>query len=252
MIPVSKYDGDRSGDIRLNRFLAMCGHGSRRNTESLIKSGQVQINDEVITDPACRVGRGDKVRVNGIPVNPEKPIYLVMNKPIDVVCSVKDSHNRTIIEILPLHFRRYSLFPAGRLDKDSTGLIVLTNDGELTNYLTHPGFGVTKGYLVRLDRAISDDDLEKWRKGIVLNGKRVVPVDLYRSHISHGPDRVFITLGEGMKREIRRMAKELGYKVRELERCRIGKLVLRNLPQGGVRSFPRHILTDMIEKGGSV
>lgn len=240
------------GEVRLNRFLAMCGVGSRRKVESIIASGVVRINGVVTDDPALRVKRKDIVTVQGRSVRPKQKVYLVLNKPAGVVCSVDDQHNRTIMEILPHKYRQMSLYPAGRLDKDSTGLIILTNDGDFADYLTHPRYGITKEYRVRLDRSLDTRDLEKWREGIFLNGKRVIPVHLERIPGSFDKSLLRITLGEGMKREIRIMASALGYKVTELERTKIGKMKLKKLPSGEMRNFERDELEIKITYGGSL
>lgn len=252
MIPGHEDCKKTEGAVRLNRFLAMCGVGSRRKVESVIASGVVRINGAVAEDPALRVKRSDTVTVDGRYVRPGQKVYLVLNKPAGVVCSVDDQHNRTVMEILPHKYRQMALFPVGRLDKESTGLIILTNDGDFANYLTHPRYGITKEYRVRLDRSLETRDLEKWRKGIFLNGKKVIPVHLERIPGSFDKSLVRITLGEGMKREIRIMASALGYKVTELERTRIGKLKLKRLPPGEIKKFERDELEIKITYGGSL
>lgn len=250
MIPGHEDCKNPEGAVRLNRFLAMCGIGSRRKVETVIASGVVRINGAIAEDPALRVNRKDTVTVKGRSVRPEQKVYLVLNKPAGVVCSVDDQHNSTVMEILPYKYRQMALFPAGRLDKESTGLIILTNDGDFANYLTHPRYGITKEYRVRLDRSLVTRDLEKWRKGIFLNDKKVIPVHLERIPGSFDKSLVRITLGEGMKREIRLMASALGYKVTELERTRIGKMKLKKLSPGEIRNFEKDELEIKITYGG--
>lgn len=248
----NEKDIARSNNIRLNRFLAMCGMGSRRSSEDLIRSGQVTINGLIVADPSRRVNNNDIVLVEGNYVKPQEMTYVVMNKPEGIVCAVRDEHYRTVIDILPSRYRELNLFPVGRLDKDSRGLIILTNDGKFGNSIAHPSFSISKQYRVRLDHPLTVRDLNKWKQGVRIGEKTVVPLDIRILPEGSHREWITITLGEGLKREIRVMASALGYKVRMLERIRIGRMELKKLKTGEVISLSCEDLGKLIQSGGYI
>ena len=222
--------------MRLAKYLAHAGVASRRAAEELIGAGRVTVGGEVITDPARGVDESSDVRVNGDPVAPEPREVWAVNKPTGVVSTAHEPGKRRAVTELVASERR--LYPVGRLDADSTGLILLTNDGELANRLTHPRYGVPKTYRVRLARPPSDAELERLRAGVRLEDGRTAPAEVER----RGEREIEVTIREGRKRQIRRMADAVGNEVESLERIRIGSLGLGNLQ----RAEARHLEPDEV------
>ncbi len=243
---MKRTDGET---LRLNRFLASCGLGSRRRVEKdLILAGRVTLNDRPVQNPAERVCSGDRVKVNEKVVTPCRKLYIVMNKPRGVVCSVRDRHSRTVLDILPDDLTGESPFPAGRLDKQSEGLLVLTNDGKFMQDLIHPSRGIPKTYHVLLDRRPTEIELESWRGGIPLGNRHLVPLNVRLLKETW----LEITLGEGIKREIRIMAEHHGFRIKRLVRRSIGQMSLRHLPPGHWREMAPSLLWKLINEGGMV
>jgi 23S rRNA pseudouridine2605 synthase len=215
--------------MRLAKYLAHAGVASRRAAEELIAAGKVSVGDEVVTDPARDVGEGSDVRVNGEPVSPEPREVWAVNKPAGVVSTAAEPGKRRAVTELVATERR--LYPVGRLDADSTGLILLTNDGELANRLTHPRFGVPKTYRVRLARPPSDADLDRLRGGVQLEEGPTAPAEVER----RGEREIEVTIREGRKRQVRRMAEAVGNEIEALQRIRFGSLRLGELRRGEAR-----------------
>ena len=245
-------NGRLEEDIRLNRYLAMCGLGSRREVESLIISGRITIDGDPVIALPTRVKTGSEVMLDGKIIFPESNLYLLMNKPLGVVCAVKDKYYITITGILPEIYQKKHVFPVGRLDRMTSGLIILTNDGDFAQKVIHPRAGIEKMYEVLLSRKLSDEDLSKWRKGVRIDNKHLVPVSVIP--ISREPygQWVRVTLSEGVKREIRVMAQVLGYSVNKLSRKRIGKMELTDLPPGSVKALTKEKIWEMITRGGKI
>ena len=215
--------------MRLAKFLAHGGVASRRKAEAIIAKGVVTVDGEVVTDPARDVGAGDDVRVNGSPVGTEAREVWVVNKPAGVVSTAREPGARpAVVELVDSAAR---LYPVGRLDADSTGLLLLTNDGELANRLTHPRYEVPKAYRARLARPPSDRDLERLRRGIELEDGPTAPAEATRL----GEREVELVLREGRNRQVRRMAEAVGNEVVALRRVRFGPLELGGLPEGASR-----------------
>jgi 23S rRNA pseudouridine2605 synthase len=222
--------------VRLAKYLAHAGVASRRAAEELIAAGKVSVGGETLTDPARDVGEDSDVRVNGEPVAPEPREVWAVNKPPGVVSTASEPGKRRAITELVDTERR--LYPVGRLDADSTGLILLTNDGELANRLTHPRYGVPKTYRVRLARPPSDGDLERLRRGVRLEDGPTAPAEVKR----RGEREMEVTIREGRKRQVRRMAEAVGNQAESLTRIRIGSLELGDLSRGSARLLePREI-----------
>jgi 23S rRNA pseudouridine2605 synthase len=215
--------------VRLAKYLAHAGVASRRAAEELIAAGKVRVGGEVVTDPARDVGEGIHVQVDGRAVAPESREVWAVNKPAGVVSTAREPGRRRAVTELVDSERR--LYPVGRLDADSTGLILLTNDGELANRLTHPRYGVPKTYRVRLARPPSDRDLDRLRKGVRLEDGPTSPAEVER----RGEREIEITIREGRKRQVRRMAEAVGNEAEALARIRIGSLELGDLRRGEAR-----------------
>jgi len=214
--------------IRLNKFLASAGLGSRRAVEELIREGVVRINAHVVTDLATRVQPEDRVTVRRREVRVQQQLSAILNKPRGYLCSrAKDEGAKTVFDLLPKDWPR--VFYVGRLDKDSQGLVLLTTDGELAQRLAHPSRKVPKIYEVSLDKTFNkDEDAPRLLKGMKLEGK---PAKFDRVDVM-GPRQIRITLTQGLKRQIRLMLIYSGYKVKRLVRTQIGGLKMGNLPVG--------------------
>jgi pseudouridine synthase len=193
-----------------------------------IKSGRISVNKTKIFEPSFKVDPDkDKVSLDGNIVLPREKLYLMLNKPKGVTTTKKDRFaEKTVMDLLPRDLRHVN--PAGRLDKDTTGLLLLTNDGELINKLTHPRFNIDKLYEVRLDRYLPDKDRQRIEKGIDIDGKNTFPCDIRMK----GGDILDIRVHEGRKRQIKRMFAALGYKVIELKRVKEAFLSLGGLREG--------------------
>ncbi len=221
--------------MRLNRFLATAGLGSRRSVEKLITGGQVAVNDKIIRDPAVQVEPSDRVKYQGQPVSipdTEAKVYIILNKPVGVVSTMSTGKEAgpCIADLVSYPVR---VFPVGRLDRDSSGLMLLTNDGDLAFKLTHPRYKVDKEYSVKVDRMLTDRDLQRIVRGVVIDSRKVEVTDLIPSR----GKRFNLVIHEGRKRIIRRMMGGIGLKVIELKRVRIGSLHLGRLGIGRWRKL---------------
>jgi 23S rRNA pseudouridine2605 synthase len=213
--------------LRLNRYLAAAGIGSRRKCDELIAAGRVTINGRVCTNFSAQPNARDHVKVGGKLVHVDRPLTIAFHKPAGFVSTRSDPHARdTIYDLIPGKFPR--VFNVGRLDTQSEGLLILTNDGNLAQRLTHPRFKIEKEYEVMLDREWDASLKPKLLRGIFLDGKRA---QIERLH-ALAPTRLRVILRQGMNRQIRRMFAALGYDVRHLVRIRIGKIRLGDLPRG--------------------
>jgi len=228
--------------LRLAKYLAHAGVASRRAAEELIGAGRVRVGGEVITDPARDVDESSEVEVDDTPVAPEPREVWMVNKPHGVVSTARTfgghknrrrtEKRRAVTELVDSPGR---LYPVGRLDADSTGLILLTNDGELANRLTHPRYGVPKTYLVELAHPPAENDLERLRRGVELEDGRTAPAEVERL----GERQIEVTIREGRKRQVRRMAAAIGNEVEDLTRIRLGPLDLGDLRRGEARRLDR-------------
>lgn len=223
---------------RLQKFLSRAGVASRRAAEAMIAAGHVRVNGEVVTAMGVKVVPGvDVVEVDGVSVAPaEKHVYLMLNKPAGYVTTLKDPLGRPIVaDLLPDVGRR--VFPVGRLDADTTGLLLLTDDGELAQMLMHPRFHVPKTYRARVEGHPSERALQKLREGIVLADGPTRQADVTLVELMQGSAVVRITIREGRKRQVRRMFGRIGHPVIELHRERIGQVLLGDLPEGATRAL---------------
>jgi 23S rRNA pseudouridine2605 synthase len=216
--------------MRLAKYLAHAGVASRRAAEGLISEGRVSVGGEVVSDPARDVDESSGVAVDGRSVGREPREVHALNKPRGVVSTARDTHGRpTVVELVRSHRR---LYPVGRLDADTTGLILLTNDGELAERLTHPRHGVDKVYRARVQPArVAPEALKALRQGVELADGRTAPARARQP----APGVLEITLREGRKRQVRRMVEAIGHRVIELERVAFGPLGLRGLEPGQSR-----------------
>ena len=217
--------------MRLAKHLAHAGVASRRAAEQLVFGGRVTVAGEVVRDPARDVSEADDVRVDGRPVTvrADHAVYL-LNKPAGVVSTARDTHGRrTVVDLVPSERR---LYPVGRLDAETTGLILLTDDGELAHRLTHPSFEVSRTYRATLRRGpVADAALRRLREGVELDDGRTAPARVRRL----GPDTIELVIHEGRKHQVRRMCEAVGHQVAALERIAFGPLRLGRLEPGAHR-----------------
>jgi 23S rRNA pseudouridine2605 synthase len=216
--------------MRLAKHLAHSGVASRRACEALIAQGRVSVDGQVARDPAREVGQENEIVVDGRRVDGfEAPVVYALNKPTGVLSTASDPHRRpTVVQLLG---DRRRLYPVGRLDLDSEGLILLTNDGQLAHTLTHPRFEVPKTYEAWVHGAVSEDQLRALREGPLLEDGPTAPTEVQ----ALGPSRLRITIKEGRNRQVRRMCDAIGHPVQRLRRVRFGSLDLAGLPLGGHR-----------------
>lgn len=215
---------------RINKFLASAGWGSRRACEILVREGRVTLNGTPIQDLATVVEAGDEVKVDGRPVRAQRTVTLVLHKPKGYICSTTDPGERkTVYDLLPPDLPR--LFYVGRLDYDSEGLLIMTNDGELSQRLTHPSFKLPKTYEVTLEREFDFALAARLKKGMMIEPGFARADAVFKL----GEDKVKVVLTQGLKRQLRLMFLKLGYKVRKLKRIRIGSLELDRLKPGQSR-----------------
>jgi 23S rRNA pseudouridine2605 synthase len=228
---------------RLNRFLALCGLGSRRKCETLIQAGRVAINGNIVESLGTSVNEKESiVTVDGKRVfPPPKLIYILLNKPKGYVTTASDELGRkTVLDLLPDKLR---LFPVGRLDKDTMGALLLTNDGAFAFQLIHPKFNVDKIYQVSLDKPINKAHVQKLQSGILLEEGVTSPCQV--KIFQQDRKKIEIALHEGRKRQIRRMLKSLGYEVVNLMRTQFGTITLKNLKPGEWRYLTDQEVADL-------
>jgi 23S rRNA pseudouridine2605 synthase len=217
--------------VRLAKYLASAGVASRRACEQLVRAGRVTVAGATVTDPARDVDRAEPVAVDGKPVRESQPrVVYALNKPQGVVSTARDPQRRpTVVSLIG---ERVRLYPVGRLDVDTTGLILLTNDGELAHRLMHPSFEVPRTYrAIVANPPVHDRTLRVLRRGVELDDGRTAPARVRRL----APDTLELTLHEGHKRQVKRMCAHVGHPVRRLERIRFGPLTLGDMPVGVYR-----------------
>jgi 23S rRNA pseudouridine2605 synthase len=242
VLRISIHDSRISFPLRLNRFLAAAGVASRRGADELIAGGRVTVNGKPCRDFHFQPAPTDHVKVDGKLVRQHGHIYLLLNKPAGFVCTRRDPHiTDTIYDLLPPKFS--SLSYVGRLDAQSEGLLLLTNDGELTQRLAHPRFKIEKEYEVLLDRAATSDLAQRLLHGVVLDGKRARAKRVRQI----SPTRLRIVLEQGINRQIRRMLEVFGFHTKKLTRIRIGNLQRQGLPRGHWRLLTKHELDLLLQ-----
>ncbi len=224
--------------MRINKYLASCGIASRRECDKLISEGKVTINGKPAS-LGCEVGDGDEVFADGKKVNLQKNEYYIINKPKGYICSVSDEKGRkTVLDLMPSGVGR--IYPVGRLDYDSEGLLILTTDGELAQRLTHPSNEIPKTSLVKIEGIVTETMLNPIRSGIEIEGGYVTKK--CKAHVvetNKAYTKIHLTLTEGKNREIRKMFAAIGKEVMLLKRIKIGDLTLRGLDRGTYRKLTK-------------
>lgn len=231
---------EADGPVRLNKFLARAGVASRREADAIIEAGRVSVNGETTTEMGVKVVPTDRVEVDGQPVRPADLVYILLNKPTDAITTVTDDRGRrTVMDLVSIpEAEKSALFPVGRLDRATTGALLLTTDGELAHRLMHPRYGAVKIYLVRFDAAISEEDLDKLRTGVDLDDGPAKADQA--AFIGTGNKTVALQLHEGRNRQVRRMIEALGRRVEALERIEYAGLTLDGVRRGKWRRLEPH------------
>lgn len=220
--------------------LIQSGLDSRRKLAAAVMEGRVTVNGVAASNLRQPVNsRKDKIAFDGKEIQQQKDelVYLVLNKPPDVLSAVTDARGRdTVTDLIPENYRHLRLYPVGRLDKDTTGLILLTNDGELTNRLTHPRYEIEKEYLAVLDKSLNGDEIKRLERGIELEDGMTSPAKVSRTSDT-STIAYTLVIHEGKKRQVRLMFRALGRRVLRLKRIRMGRLTLENLKEGDTREL---------------
>lgn len=238
-IIIDRMQLKKGKDMRLNKYIADAGICSRRKADELIGNGNVKINGAVVKELGCKIEDGDKVEVNGKVIESAgKKVYVAVNKPLGYITSMDDDRDRPTVAQLVADIPE-RLFPVGRLDYNTSGLLIMTNDGQLTYTLTHPKHEVYKTYVAKVAGALSDTRLAKLRKGVDIGGFITSPakVKVIKQMPRHAV--VEISIREGKNRQVRKMFAAVGNKVQELKRVSIGDIKLGRLMEGHYRKLTR-------------
>ncbi|MDP6849732.1 MAG: pseudouridine synthase [Planctomycetota bacterium] len=232
--------------VRINRWLSERGVASRRKCDDLIRECSVEVNGNILTEPGYLVQEGDVVCVDGKPVKDVRRLYYLFHKPKSVLCTddPRESRMRVCDLVEPLVAGR--VVTVGRLDEDSEGLLLLTNDGDFANMMTHPRYGIPKTYSVLLNGALTMEELEELRKGAWIDSGKVVPESVRIARRGKSQTTVEVCLCEGRNREVRRLFARVGHGVKRLQRIRIGNLNLRGVRRGGVRPLTREERDELV------
>lgn len=241
-----------NNEVRLQKFMAEQGIASRRKSEDLIRAGKVKVNGHIAVIGQKINPKKDLVTVGKQKIVPPKTrnmVYIMLNKPRGYVTTVSDEYDRkTVMDLIPDIKER--IYPVGRLDKDSEGLLIMTNDGSFTNCLTHPSHGLAKVYRVTVRPAVDDEILYNLRNGVVIDGRKTAPADV--TVLTEEENRVVLefVLHEGRNREIRKMCESQGLEVARLKRTAVGSLKLGVLPQGKYRELTEQEVKKLLRSAG--
>jgi len=217
-------------EVRLNRYIANAGICSRREADKLIEAGEIKINNEVVTALGTKVKPDDKVKYKGKVISPEKPVYVLLNKPKDFITTTSDPDERKTVMQLVSNACDERIYPVGRLDRNTTGLLLFTNDGDLAKKLSHPSGNVKKIYQVDLNKPITEEDFLKIKEGVVLEDGLAQVDDI--EIISPDSSILGVEIHIGRNRIVRRIFEHLGYEVIRLDRVMYGGLTKRDLSRG--------------------
>lgn len=228
-------------ETRLNKYIANSGVCSRREADQLIANGEIKVNGEVVSELGYKVKRGDKVEHNGKSLKTEKLQYVLLNKPNDFITTMSDPQNRNTVMSLIKTACDERIYPVGRLDRNTTGLLLFTNDGELAKKLTHPSYKIKKIYQVTLDRPIENQDFDALLKGVKLEDGVATPDEM--AIVTDDKRVLGIEIHIGKNRIVRRLFEHFNYRVEKLDRVMFGTLTKKNLPRGKFRHLsPKEII----------
>jgi 23S rRNA pseudouridine2605 synthase len=229
---------------RLQKVLAQSNIASRRKSEEIILEGRVKVNGTVVTELGFKVNKNDVIEVDGKQISRADHVYLLMNKPTGYVSTTSDEKNRkTVLDLLDDEHRNMRIYPVGRLDFDTAGIILLTNDGDFTNLMTHPEHEIEKEYLARVEGIIIRKKIVQLRKGVIIDDDYLaVPkaVRLIEIDKDHQSTLISVTLIEGRNKQVRKMVEAIGHKVKKLTRVRYDFLTLEGVERGGYRTLKIH------------
>jgi 23S rRNA pseudouridine2605 synthase len=216
---------------RLQKYMARCGAASRRKSEEMISAGRVTVNGQTVAELGYKVNEGDEVMLDGKPLSPEsRKVYIALNKPVGYVSTVKDERGRkTLLDLVDVPER---IYPIGRLDYDTSGLIFLTNDGEIYNKVIHPREEKNKVYIALVQGILTKEEIDSFEKGLEIDGQMTAPAEIKTRSILGKNAQVEITIHEGRNRQIRKMCEKIGHPVITLKRISIGKIEIGDLPVG--------------------
>ena len=223
----------RSDVIRLNRYIANAGICSRRDADKLIEAGEIKVNNKVVTEMGYQVNPTDIVKYGNRKLNREKPVYLLLNKPKDFLTTTEDPNDRKTVMELVKNATESRIYPVGRLDRNTTGLLLITNDGELADKLTHPSNEIEKIYQAELDKPLTDEDFEKIKEGLTLEDGEIKVDDLAK--VTPDGYVIGVKIHSGKNRIVRRIFEHLGYEVTKLDRTTFAGLTKKDLPRGSWR-----------------
>ena len=235
---------DDSSGIRLNKYIANSGICSRREADTFIEHGSVEVNGKLVTEMGYKVQPDDIVRFDGTSITPEQKKYVLLNKPKNYITTMDDDRNRKTVMDLISNAAKERIYPVGRLDRNTTGLLLFTNDGDLAKKLTHPKHNVRKLYHATLDNKLALKDLEKLRGEVVIEGKKVF-IDAV-SYVDGQPKtEIGIEIHSGRNRIVRKIFEHVGYKVTKLDRVVFAELTKKNLPRGRWRELTNLEVTNL-------
>jgi len=232
------------GGIRLNKFISNSGICSRREADTYIEHGSVTVNGNLITEMGYKVQPNDDVRFDGTSISPEKKKYVLLNKPKNYITTMDDERGRKTVMELVSNAAKERIYPVGRLDRMTTGLLLFTNDGELAKKLTHPKHDVKKLYHASLDRKLDLKDLQKLRGEVIIEGKKVF-IDAVSYVEGQSKTEVGIEIHSGRNRIVRKIFEHVGYKVVKLDRVLFAGLTKKNLPRGRWRELTKQELSNL-------
>lgn len=222
---------------RLQKFIAEAGYTSRRGAEELIRKGKVEVNGNIITELGVKVSGKEQIIVEGHLLKKEEKEYYLLNKPRSIITSSKDEKGRkTVVDLIDTNKR---IYPIGRLDYDTTGVLLLTNDGDFANILMHPNSKIDKVYIAKLRGIIKGEEIKKLKRGVFIDGKKCerCRVKLRKKDIKNNTSTVEITIHEGRNHQVKRMFQEVGFEVLKLKRERVGIFTLQSLNSGDYRKL---------------
>ena len=224
--------------MRIQKYIADAGICSRRKAEEMILDGLVKVNGELLTGLGYQMQENDVVEVSGQVISAsEKKVYYLMYKPRGYVTTVKDQFDRPCVMDLIGDEVKERIYPAGRLDYHTEGLLILSNDGEFVNAITHPKHHIEKKYLAVINGIIKEEAIEKLKRGVVIDGKKTAPAKVFLSEIFKDKCLVEVTIFEGRNRQVRKMFEAVGHRVIELKRVQIGPIEIGSLKEGRVRKL---------------
>jgi pseudouridine synthase len=235
--------------IRINRYLSMCGVASRRKADRLVLDGKVVVNGRVMADLGTKIDpRRDRVFVNGKQVvRVHEYVYLVMNKPKDTITTLSDERGRTTV--MSMVHSRQRVYPVGRLDRNTTGVLILTNDGEFANRLMHPRYAIAKSYRVTCDRPVEQQHVRQLRAGVQLHDGVTEPCEVHVLPGTRGKE-LGIVIHEGRNRQVHRMLEKCGYQIRKLDRVAYGPITMEGLGRGRTRPLTRNEIRRLMQLAG--